>query len=509
MGRPEAPSRNTPAVRRARPLPTAPTTIQHVDMDVVIGGEVPPSYGDSLGDEPGGEGASELNRRDVASPGRWREWGESSTDALRCPCLDKVVEKRGAERQPSHSSTPSSPQTMVSQDTIPPSANGGPSSSIMPTPAGMLPAPPVPPTYHVATSSPQTPRSVAQWNSSSSIKVPLSPTSLSLTEIGSRFVPHSTATITSLLPLPEGLVLLGTTEGLRCLSVSDGTSSPVWTGSPVWDMRLLRSLPGNKGSVLVHCGGTEDGSSGRPKKDAEARIYKLESLHSLAKWTRAQTNYGGLELEVKKKGKGLSLPFSKPETKRSPSDRAGEELARAWAGNYTTLSATNVLAVTTQITPNEINLGMATPNSIVVHTGTATPNGQFAFAAPQTFYIPFAPSSISFIEMEIMGTLPEVRQDNESSLFEWDDAESIMDIGEATVGATLGVFCTFPGARGCVIRTGDSGVVELKKGGRGEWHPVQKVMSGDVEVYLFTRGSETFIFPVSDTCLPYMTLSGR
>ena len=370
-------------------------------------------------------------------------------------------------------------------------------------------APPIPPAYGTLTSSPSTSRRRTDG-------VPLPPTELQRVDYGSRFIPHSYAPITSTLAVIDGFSLLGTSQGLSALADGpNGGVKPIWTGFPVWDMKLLRHDGSNeapRGTVLFHCGGIEDGSTGRPKKDAEARVYKLDALLGLARWASQQDDYEGLDLGASRKGKGKAFSIkgsfnSKTPPKRTSASRQGEDLAVAWANEYNTLpgDTTNVMSISTFIKPEEINIAVSTPNSIIVHVGTQTPAGPYTFAPPRPFYIPFTPTTFSFVELEIQGSLPESREDNGSSLFEWDDAESIMDIGEAVVGRTLGLFTTFTGARGCVIRTADSGVVELKKGGRGEWLQLQRVRSGEAEVYLFTRGAETFVFPVG--ALAYIGVS--
>ena len=366
-------------------------------------------------------------------------------------------------------------------------------------------APPIPPTYHAAT-SPVASNSTQRPASGN----PLLPTALRKLDYGSNFIPHSYTIITCSLPLEDGMTLLGTAQGIMVLiDGPDGGTRHIWNGLPVWDMKLIRidrsKVEAPRGSVLFHCAGIEDGTSGRPKRDAEARVWKLEVLIALAKWARQQTDYDGLDLAVSRKGKARAFSLrggfsnrSLPSNRQPSASRLGEDLAMAWAGEFTSLpgEATNVMSIATFLQPHELNIALSTPNSIIVHTGSQTSTGSYAFTPPKTFYIPFTPTSFAFVELEIQGSLPDTRLDNSSSLFEWDDAESIMDIGEAVIGRTLGLFVTFSGARGCVIRTADSGVVELKKGGRGDWLGLQKVGGGVEEVYAFTRGSETFIFPV-------------
>lgn len=262
-----------------------------------------------------------------------------------------------------------------------------------------------------------------------------------------------------------------------------------------------------RGTVLILCGGVEDSSTGRPKRDAEARLFKLESLSSLAQWASLQYGYEGLNLLPKKdKGKGIASSFrsmsmgSGPSVKLPPmSEPNGVDLARRWAGDYTVLPVGGkaVLAMATHITSSEMAIALATPDSVVLHQGKVTQSGSFSFSPAKTFYIPFPPTTISIVELEIPGSVPEVTSDCSSSLFEWDDDRTESTLGEGVVGGLLGLFVTFAGARGCVVRTNDLRIVELKKGGRGEWLPAQKVTLVQGEIYVFTRGTSSFLFGVS------------
>lgn len=357
------------------------------------------------------------------------------------------------------------------------------------------------------------------------------PTDLVRIDYGSRFLAHSTSTITSILALPAGPILVGTAEGLRLVMPSmEDPPKTVWTGLPVWDMTILKQDAGNggtpRGSVLVLCGGSEDGQSGRPKRDAEARVWKLESLASLARWSALQeVDYDGLELGPPKgKGKGVASGFrafsrsvsssgsTSSSTNRTIRPPNGYDLALRWSTDYTVLPSGHqpVLAMTTNITATEMSIALATPESIVLHSGRITETGSYSFSPAKTFYIPFAPTSVSIVELEIPGSVVSVESDGSSSLFEWDDDRSESSLGEGVVGGVLGLFITFSGARGCVIRTNDLKIVELKKGGRGDWLPMQKVRLPQGEVYTFTRGSSSFIFGVSPTvAVPKSRLRSR
>ena len=346
----------------------------------------------------------------------------------------------------------------------------------------------------------------------------LPPTDLSLIDYGSQYVPHANSAITCTLALPEDLVLFGTTNGLRVLVERDsGVSKGVWTGLPIWDLKVLKYERGQgnnlKGSVLVLCGGSEDGSNARPRKDSEARVWKLESLFHLAQWAMTLEDSDAIDLSPKSgKGKGKALPFrgmsfagsssSSKAPHRTSREPKRSEMAHRWAADFTLLPTgtgpSTILAIASHITGTEMSLALATPNSIVLHQGQVTSTGSFAFSPAKIFYIPFSPTAISLIDLEIVGSISDTLNDASSSLFEWDDAASEMSLGEGVVGGTLGLFVTFSGARGCVIRTSDSGVVELKKGGRGEWMPVIKVKLPTGEVNVFTRGTSSFLFTVSD-----------
>jgi hypothetical protein len=153
--------------------------------------------------------------------------------------------------------------------------------------------------------------------------------------------------------------------------------------------------------------------------------------------------------------------------------------------------------MTTHITATDMSVALATPESVVLHLGRVTGTGSYSFSPAKTFYVPFAPTSVSIVELEIPGIMADGLSDCSTSLFEWDGDETAPGLGEVVVGAVLGLFVTFSGGRGCVIRTDDLKIVELKKGGRGDWLPAQRVQLQESETYTFTRGSSSFILGVS------------
>lgn len=210
----------------------------------------------------------------------------------------------------------------------------------------------------------------------------------------------------------------------------------------------------HRGTVLVLCGGVEDGTSSRPKRDAECRLYKLESLTSLAQWAAHQYGYGGIDLLPKKdKGKGIASSFrslsrgsSSSSTKPAGTvDPEGINLARRWAAEYTVLPVGDraVLGMATHTTKTEMAIALATPDSVVLHLGKVTSTGSFSFAPAKAFYVPFPPKTISIVELEIPGSIPETMDDCSSSLFEWDDDRTESTLGEGVVGGLLGLFVTF------------------------------------------------------------------
>ena len=351
---------------------------------------------------------------------------------------------------------------------------------------------------------------------------PLPPTDLVKIDLGSRFITHASSPITCTLTLPGDIDLLGTAQGLKVfLPCDENPSRSIWTGLPVWQMVLLRQDYDKNANtdprrVLMFCGGTEEGSTGRPKREGEVRVWKLQALINLARWAADQEDYPGLDLAVKKnKGKGVASSFrglslggskgskaasssSSSSFSRQQPEPAGVEDASRWAADYVPLPSGGqaVLTVATHITSDAIHIALATPTSIILHSGKIQPSGSSSFSPPRTYYVPFAPTTLSLAELEVPGSIARASDDRASSVFEWDDDQSAVGLGESVVGDLLGLYVTFQGARGCVIRTTDMGMVELRKGGRGEWLPLEKVVVGSGEVYVFTRGTSSFLFSV-------------
>ncbi|WVQ84090.1 hypothetical protein IAT38_006235 [Cryptococcus sp. DSM 104549] len=269
--------------------PTSPASQEaHDERTLRADGEPEglPSYEQSLGPEVGnGDGEGE-GSGGLARFGRWRGWVEKRA-LERFNDTDREA-RRAARRQ--------IPPPEPSPVPLPPSYD-----SSNPTPSSSS-QPPLPDPYaHLPLAARPT---------------PLPNTSLLSLAYGSPFIPHASAPITCALPLLAGrLVLLGTEAGLRILNTDeeDAPAKGVWWGLPVWEIHILHLAPPNggstpRGTVLLLCGGAPDSSHpGRPKRGsgAHVRLYKLESLVSLARWSALQAKgYAGLDMSSGSGGGG-------------------------------------------------------------------------------------------------------------------------------------------------------------------------------------------------------------
>lgn len=124
----------------------------------------------------------------------------------------------------------------------------------------------------------------------------------SIHNFGSRFIPHATSTIHTILPImTEHLLLLGTDEGLSILdllpgqrglappsigsSLADANARPIWRGEAVYQLALLEASlsstnPNPQGVVLALVG--SDPHTPNPEgRNKTVRMYNLASLCSL------------------------------------------------------------------------------------------------------------------------------------------------------------------------------------------------------------------------------------
>jgi hypothetical protein len=353
---------------------------------------------------------------------------------------------------------------------------------------------------------------------------PLGHTGFVREDFGRQFVPHSNESITCALPLMAGtLILFGTTSGLKVLSTfREAAVRNIWTGLAVWDIRVLRITEEEgktpKGSVLVLCGGVEDPNSpGKPKVkggEVEARVWKLGSLASLGRWSATLGDqWEGLDLTPPKKGKGKgkeksTTPIVSGSRLRGdgsstrPISQEELDLAKEWTAAHVSLPTStstkpaDIISVATRTDEPEIFVAIATPSHVLLHIGQSSSSG-FSFRMCKVFYLPFAPSRIGLLELGRNVIAPPNR--GESRGLSMDDKNQDLPRREPGV---LGVYVSF-GNRACVIRTDNSAVVDFKppsgrgdmKGG-GEWGEMQAFMVGGTEMYLFTRGSETLVYPV-------------
>jgi hypothetical protein len=350
----------------------------------------------------------------------------------------------------------------------------------------------------------------------------LAQTGFAREDFGSRFIPHSNDRITCVLPLMAGtLILFGTTTGLKVLSTNRGTTiRNVWTGLPVWDIRVLRITAEEgrtpKGSALVLCGGAEDPNNpGKPKSkggEVEARVWKLGSLASLGRWAvTLGESWEGLDLtpppRKTSKGKGKekapvngagARPIAAGTTPGRPISEEELRMAKDWSSAFVSLPTStstkpaDIISVATRTHEPEIYVAIATPSHVLLHIGQSSASG-FSFRACKIFYLPMGPARIGLIELARNAIVPPSRRESRDGL---DKDRPWPEPG------ILGIYVSF-GSRACVIRSDNSAVVDFQppsgrgrgRGG-GEWGDMQPFRVHDTEMYLFTRGSETLIYPV-------------
>jgi hypothetical protein len=272
-----------------------------------------------------------------------------------------------------------------------------------------------------------------------------------------------------------------------------------------------------KGSALVLCGGVEDPNNpGKPKSkggEVEARVWKLGSLASLGRWAATLgENWEGLDLTPppKKTGKGKGKEKAPVNGAGARSIAAGtspgrpiseEELrmAKDWSSAFVSLPTStsakpaDIISVATRTHEPEIYVAIATPSHVLLHIGQSSASG-FSFRACKIFYLPMGPARIGLIELARNAIAPLSRRESRDSL------EKDRTWPEPGI---LGIYVSF-GSRACVIRSDNSAVVDFQppsgrgRGrGSGEWGDMQPFRVHDTEMYLFTRGSETLIYPVS------------
>ncbi|WWC87084.1 uncharacterized protein L201_001970 [Kwoniella dendrophila CBS 6074] len=226
-----------------------------------------------------------------------------------------------------------------------------------------------------------------------------------------------------------------------------------------------------------------------------------------------------------------------------------EELPKALSEDYTILrsgrgSSTqgDTLLVKTYISASRIFVVIGTSSSIVIYGALRSPNensgGIGEFTSARTFYLPSQPNHISFIQLPSIHDLPISTtqqadlQDDTASLFSYDDRSPINTRSSNESGNTLprpppsireaersdnnipslGLYVSF-GSRACLIRVSDSTVLDLKLQSKsssvgntiamglsgaltkGDWGDILALkLNGGSEIYVVTRGKETFLF---------------
>ncbi|WWC59252.1 uncharacterized protein I303_101802 [Kwoniella dejecticola CBS 10117] len=211
------------------------------------------------------------------------------------------------------------------------------------------------------------------------------------------------------------------------------------------------------------------------------------------------------------------------------------------------------LLINTYMSPSKIFVAVGTSNNVIIHgafpnvtsnsglnAGEGEGEQEIRFTASRQFYLPAQPTHISFLQLPSNPDLPtsltqgrsqssrHVAEDDTSSLFSYDDGASIYTRGSGDSGQTisppppqfndtsssngpsnaapsLGLYVSF-GSKACLIRVSDSTVLDLKLkksspspssfgGNKGDWGGMETLtLQGGGEVYVITRGKETFLF---------------
>ncbi|OCF37536.1 hypothetical protein I316_00661 [Kwoniella heveanensis BCC8398] len=211
--------------------------------------------------------------------------------------------------------------------------------------------------------------------------------------------------------------------------------------------------------------------------------------------------------------------------------------------------ASDVQLLATYSSSARIFVAVGTSTHVVIHgcypsAFDEEERGNLRFNASRTFYLPAQPVSISFIKLPSYDlSIPQEQgvngygyvneADDVASLFSYDDRASIRTgrSGSTSTGApqgtgtsaslssappphtdsdsdsipSLGLYVSF-GSKACLIRVSDSAVLDFKlkkpgssstdggSGGKGDWGSLETLsLYGGGEVYVLTRGKETFL----------------
>ncbi|KAI0053699.1 hypothetical protein FA95DRAFT_478131 [Auriscalpium vulgare] len=256
-------------------------------------------------DEHGGDGLPTYD--DVADRqgpnsrfGRWRSWIEKRA-AERYADMSPEEFNRRRERgwDISDDSQQSMPEFTMDEPTTPTTSK--PSLFSINTQWKDLPSPPAEPEESPALDSEQP-----------LVLQSLAPAHLSLSHFGSRFLPHTTSPIRTLLPiLGDSMLLVGHDDGLSVINMfpkewnefglrskgpGEAEAHRIWTGEGVYQMSILEvenvgeTTP--QGVVLLLVG-TETDSQ---ENHRTMRMYNLTSLISLAKWAVSQKGARPLDM---------------------------------------------------------------------------------------------------------------------------------------------------------------------------------------------------------------------
>ncbi|OCB87544.1 hypothetical protein A7U60_g5449 [Sanghuangporus baumii] len=223
---------------------------------------------------------------------RARGWGNPLFNEVNARNAETTQDVRTPRPDQQTYLQPSAPASVYSQD----SQWSGYTGSQIPNnePPSYYPSQPEPPVTHAGE--------------------PLLPSHLKAHQFGSRFLPHTTFPMNTLLPLMgDRLLLIGHDNGLSVLDMFPSgdpeTSSPadaqirhIWEGEGAYQLELLEFQDTGDltphGVVLALVGSEVESPTNSKENDIvrSIRMYNLSSLTSLARWATSQKNAKPIDL---------------------------------------------------------------------------------------------------------------------------------------------------------------------------------------------------------------------
>ncbi|KDQ29618.1 hypothetical protein PLEOSDRAFT_1038182, partial [Pleurotus ostreatus PC15] len=268
-----------------------------------------------------------------------------------------------------------------------------------------------------------------------------------LNNFGSRFLPHATAPIRCLLPLPsERLVLIGHDEGLSVLDMfpqewnelggitvkgpDEAQSREIWRGEGVYQMSMLEVEDIGEGTpqgVVLALVGPDTNTCSRDQEATRTlRMYNLSSLISLAKWAVSQkvdrnSTFQSTSGRTSPMNGSTSSLNSKVNggPRRVDSVDSGwdivEDLPLRWATDYVPLASPGSRLIGMSVlsyalwTDDKLDkrvgagnggrmLAVSTKSNIFLYE---TPKGQRAFHFVKEFYTPLQPRAVTFFKQNV------------------------------------------------------------------------------------------------------------